>query len=130
MKTGVKDFTECAMWGALSGLALKRNILLEVVNFKEKIGTKGKINGVIVGIEGEFYILIDDRVPNDFKFEVLAHELAHYQLHHSKAPSRFNVTKYLKDKDYRRSVEAEADEFAERLISYVRHRMLPAREQQ
>jgi|LSQX01.1.fsa_nt_gb Zn-dependent peptidase ImmA (M78 family) len=78
---------------------------------------------MFIGIKDRPVIFIDDNIPNAFKFEVLAHELAHYQLHNNKHSYCFNTAKYLADKHYRDTVEAEANAFAERLIRYVRFKL-------
>lgn len=120
----LKDVNECRMWSALSGLAQKNNIKVKVVDFKEVLGAEeNTINGLILSIKGKTHIFIDDRVPNAFKFKILAHELAHFQLHNSKPSYCFNTAEYLKDKFYRRAVEMEADAFAERLIRFVRYKL-------
>ena len=119
-----KDVNECRMWRALSELAQRNNVRVKIINFNEEFEVKnGALEGVIVTVKGRSVIFIDDNIPNASKFEVLAHELAHYQLHNNKPSCRFKFAKYLSDEHYRCAIEAEADAFAERLIRYVRYKL-------
>jgi hypothetical protein len=107
------DYRKDLVWQALAKIAEKRGVDIQVRDFKER---KDELLGICVN--DLFAILINELVPNWYKPRVLAHELAHFQLH-----KNLNVAAYRNDVIYYLNIELEAKKFAERLLRFVRHRL-------
>lgn len=81
-------------------------------------------NGLYVHLKGFNLILINKDKPQEKKNFVLAHELAHYQLHRDILDMAF----YNSNRYYRDFVEDEADRFAYRLLGFLSMRLERGRE--
>lgn len=108
-----KDYRNDAVWQALAKIAEKRGVDVQVRDFKER---KDELLGSCVN--DLFTILINELVPNWYKPRVLAHELAHFQLH-----KNIHVAAYRNDVIYYLNIELEANKFAERLLRFVKYRL-------
>lgn len=107
---------------ALLTLAKKRGIYVTVRPMPGPL--QGKIRGLYAHNTGEVLPEIEDLIWLDAdltlkeKVCVLAHELAHYQLHKDKLPAY-----YWTDREFHKQIETETDRFAQRLLSYVKRRL-------
>lgn len=109
---------------ALLALAKNRGVYVIVRPMPGPL--KGKIRGLYVhNKKGDVLpdiqdlILLDDSLSTPAeRTYTLAHELAHYQLHKDKLPAY-----YWTDRTLNERIEAEADRFAQRLLSYVKRRL-------
>lgn len=111
------DYRKDRVWQALEKIARKRGIQIDVIDFKTEFGVEDEALGFYINR----HIVINKRVPNWYKPNVLAHELAHHQLHRDK----LDMVAYLKKGAYYMKVEQEAQKFAERLIQFIKHRISP-----
>jgi Zn-dependent peptidase ImmA (M78 family) len=107
------DYRKDKVWQALERIANRRGIKIVVGNFKKHRDT---ILGFCVN-EG-FTVLINEPVPNFYKPSVLAHELAHCQLH-----GDLDMDAYISDSELQNAVEQEAEGFAKRLLRFVKSRL-------
>lgn len=104
---------------ALLALANKRGVYVIVRPMPGPL--KGKIRGLYAhNKKGEVLpdiqdlILLDEDLTLEDRTYTLAHELAHYQLHRDKLPAYYWTDRALNER-----IEAEADRYAQRLLSYV-----------
>lgn len=111
-----KDVEESKLWQALKEIAIGRGIKLVIDDFPENNTFAGFISRVRAS--SEFVIVINDRVPNVYKPLVLAHELAHHQLHRNVLGIEHMGNSLIRDR-----YEQEADNLANRLISYLKQAM-------
>ncbi|MCL4553077.1 MAG: ImmA/IrrE family metallo-endopeptidase [Candidatus Marsarchaeota archaeon] len=117
----------------LRELTLKRGITLRLVSFDERLAKKlpskptkeemcevrKAVAGVHFQIDGWHYIYLNKHFRGVNRASTLAHELKHYLQDEHK---RIDKAKYRKGGSHHIIIELEANLFADRLVSFLRHR--------
>ena len=107
-------------------LAKQYDIFVAIEPFPEELRSK-KIKGIYSYEESDkspdeyisgHLICIDSGLGLEEKAYTLAHELGHFQLHEDKL-----IGDWWKDSALYKKIEAEANEYADWLLSYVRRRL-------
>ncbi len=120
-----KDYRRDIVWRALFKIARRRGVKVYVIDFGPY--SRDYYMGLWVRKGSCEVILINRLVPNLYKPKVLAHELAHHQLHRDTPSLRPNYgqNNFAASAAYelhKEAIEQEADRFADRLLKFtVRH---------
>jgi hypothetical protein len=118
-----KDHRNDRVWQALLRIARKNGIKVYVRELTgiEKIIVRGKY----IKKGSNEIIIINSDVPNWWKPRVLAHEIAHYKLHHDlpvldEMLSTLDQSDRLVIKLYQQIIEEDADKYGSRLIKHIK----------